>query len=106
MKYDDNNIFAKILRSEIQCDKIYEDKDVLFFKDITGFFFKGFFFVIAQIRRLRFNFFKENFEIAKCPLWGGSKVPPKIPIFFDISVLKFRLRSNASFPFYYVFIRG
>ena len=33
--YDDNNIFAKILRSEIQCDKIYEDKDVLFFKDIN-----------------------------------------------------------------------
>jgi len=33
--YDDNNIFAKILRSEIPCDKIYEDDDVLFFYDIN-----------------------------------------------------------------------
>ena len=29
MKYDDNNIFAKILRGEIHCEKIYEDDFVL-----------------------------------------------------------------------------
>jgi len=34
MKYDDNNIFAKILRGEIPCKKIYEDKFVLSFHDI------------------------------------------------------------------------
>ena len=33
--YDDNNIFAKILRSEIPCEKVYEDDDVLFFYDIN-----------------------------------------------------------------------
>ena len=33
--YDDNNIFAKILRSEIPCNKVYEDDDVLFFYDIN-----------------------------------------------------------------------
>jgi len=33
--YDKNNIFAKILREEIPCDKIYEDKFVLAFKDIN-----------------------------------------------------------------------
>ena len=33
--YDENNIFAKILRSEVPCDKIYEDEDVLFFYDIN-----------------------------------------------------------------------
>ncbi len=33
--YDENNIFAKILRKEIPCDKIYEDKFSLFFKDIN-----------------------------------------------------------------------
>jgi len=33
--YDDNNIFAKIIRSEIACDKVYEDDDVLFFYDIN-----------------------------------------------------------------------
>ena len=34
MSYDKENIFAKILRSEIPCDKIYEDEYVLSFKDI------------------------------------------------------------------------
>lgn len=35
MSYDDNNIFAKILRGEIPCDKVYEDDHVLAFKDIA-----------------------------------------------------------------------
>ena len=35
MTYDDNNIFAKILRGEIPCNKIYEDKFVLSFYDIN-----------------------------------------------------------------------
>ena len=35
MSYDDNNIFAKILRGEIPCDKIYEDEYVLSFYDIN-----------------------------------------------------------------------
>jgi len=34
MSYDKENIFAKILRGEIPCDKIYEDEYVLSFKDI------------------------------------------------------------------------
>ena len=35
MAYDDSNIFAKILRGEIPCDKIYEDEFVLSFHDIN-----------------------------------------------------------------------
>ena len=35
MIYDDNNIFAKILRGEIPCTKIYEDDYVLSFHDIN-----------------------------------------------------------------------
>jgi len=35
MSYDDNNIFAKILRGEIPCKKIYEDDFVLSFHDIS-----------------------------------------------------------------------
>ena len=35
MTYDNNNIFAKILRGEVPCDKIYEDEYVLSFHDIT-----------------------------------------------------------------------
>ena len=33
--YDDSNIFAKILRGEIPCDKVYEDDHVLAFNDIS-----------------------------------------------------------------------
>ena len=35
MTYDKNNIFAKILRGEIPCKKIYEDEFVLAFYDIN-----------------------------------------------------------------------
>ena len=35
MIYNDNNIFAKILRGEIPCKKIYEDDFVLSFHDIN-----------------------------------------------------------------------
>ena len=35
MSYDDNNIFAKILKGEIPCNKIYEDEFVLSFHDIN-----------------------------------------------------------------------
>src|SRR5258708_4996371 len=33
--YDRNNIFAKILRGEIPCQKVYEDSHVLAFNDIN-----------------------------------------------------------------------
>lgn len=33
--YDQNNIFAKILRGEIPCQKLYEDQHVLAFPDIN-----------------------------------------------------------------------
>ena len=35
MTYNHNNIFAKILRGEIPCNKIYEDEFVLSFYDIN-----------------------------------------------------------------------
>ena len=35
MTYDKNNIFAKILRGEIPCKKIYEDSYVLAFHDVN-----------------------------------------------------------------------
>jgi len=35
MTYDKNNIFAKILRGEIPCKKIYEDDYVLAFHDVN-----------------------------------------------------------------------
>ena len=35
MNYDKNNIFAKILRGEIPCKKVYENEYVLSFYDIN-----------------------------------------------------------------------
>jgi diadenosine tetraphosphate (Ap4A) HIT family hydrolase len=35
MAYDPNNIFAKILRGEIPCQKVHEDAHVLAFHDIN-----------------------------------------------------------------------
>ena len=34
MSYDPNNIFARILRGEIPCKKVYEDDNILAFHDI------------------------------------------------------------------------
>ncbi|HJU20762.1 MAG TPA: histidine triad nucleotide-binding protein [Stellaceae bacterium] len=34
MAYDRNNVFARILRGEIPCNKVYEDEHVLAFRDI------------------------------------------------------------------------
>ena len=35
MQYDNNNIFAKILRGEIPCKKVYEDNHVMSFYDVN-----------------------------------------------------------------------
>ncbi|MGA8760362.1 MAG: histidine triad nucleotide-binding protein [Stellaceae bacterium] len=35
MPYDRNNVFARILRGEIPCNKVYEDEHVLAFRDIN-----------------------------------------------------------------------
>ncbi len=35
MPYDDSNIFARILRGEIPCDKVYENDHALAFNDIN-----------------------------------------------------------------------
>lgn len=35
MAYDENNIFAKILRGELPCNKVYENEHALAFHDIN-----------------------------------------------------------------------
>ncbi|MGC2412926.1 MAG: histidine triad nucleotide-binding protein [Stellaceae bacterium] len=35
MPYDRNNVFARILRGELPCTKVYEDEHVLAFRDIN-----------------------------------------------------------------------
>jgi diadenosine tetraphosphate (Ap4A) HIT family hydrolase len=36
MAYDRNNVFARILRGEIPCKRVFEDEHVLAFDDITA----------------------------------------------------------------------
>ena len=35
MDYDDNNVFAKIIRGELPCNKVYENEHALSFHDIA-----------------------------------------------------------------------
>ena len=35
MSYDDNNVFARILRGEIPCDKVLETEHALAFRDVN-----------------------------------------------------------------------
>jgi histidine triad (HIT) family protein len=35
MAYDDGNVFARILRGEVPCDKVYESEHALAFRDIN-----------------------------------------------------------------------
>ena len=57
--YDNNNIFAKILRAEISCNVVYEDDNVLFFYDINPIA-KIHVLGIPKIKRINFADFIEN----------------------------------------------
>ena len=35
MTYDDENIFAKLLRSEIPCEKVFDDEFIFSFKEVS-----------------------------------------------------------------------
>ena len=75
--YDENNIFAKILRKEIPCEPIYEDEKVFFFHDINPQA-KIHILAIPKLQVINFNdfvlkadietfnyFFTKIYEIAK-----------------------------------------
>jgi len=77
MPYDKNNIFAKIIRGEIPAQKVYEDKNILAFYDISkaspihvlvipkGEFIDFIDFMTNQNLQEVANFFKKVAEIAK-----------------------------------------
>ena len=60
-KYDDNNVFAKILRNQIPSKKVYEDKNCLAFEDINP---KApvHVLVIPKIKSCSFNDFIDKFN--------------------------------------------
>ena len=77
MHYDKNNIFAKIIRGEIPAQKVYEDKNILAFYDISkaspihvlvipkGEFIDFIDFTTKENPFEVANFFKKVAEIAK-----------------------------------------
>ena len=77
MHYDKNNIFAKIIRGEIPAQKVYEDKNILAFYDISkaspihvlvipkGEFIDFIDFTTNENLHEVANFFKKVAEIAK-----------------------------------------
>ena len=86
MKYDDNNIFAKILRGEIPCKKIYEDDFILSFHDLNPqkkilqncktIFLSPIFYIKKKKNFLglhKFNFISYRNNIKILPLGGISK---------------------------------
>ena len=59
--YDKNNIFAQIIDGKIPCKKIYEDKDVLFFEDISPVS-KIHILGIPKVRCVDFTDFVSNYD--------------------------------------------
>ena len=59
MSYDNENIFSKILKGEIPCDKVYEDESVLCFKDINPIA-KIHVLIIPKDKYISFNDFVTN----------------------------------------------
>jgi histidine triad (HIT) family protein len=96
MSYDDNNIFAKILRGEIPCKKIYEDDYILSFHDINPQK-KIHALVIPKGKYIDLDDFnakasdKETVELIK----GISKVAKKLGISLDTGK-GYRTLSNLS----------
>ena len=56
MAYDPNNIFAKILRGEIPCQRVYEDDYALAFRDINP---------LAPVHALIINTYAEIIAVNK-----------------------------------------
>ncbi|MFT5538678.1 MAG: histidine triad (HIT) family protein [Alphaproteobacteria bacterium] len=109
MAYDPNNIFAKILRGEIPCDKVYEDDYVLAFNDIAPqkpvhvlVIPKG-----AYVSHDDFSDHATDEEIA-----GFTRAVGKIARDQGISQTGYRLIANAGVnggqevPYYHVHILG
>ncbi len=77
MTYDQNNIFAKIIRGEIPSSKVYEDDNILAFNDISkaapthvlvihkGEYIDFIDFTTRASQEIIVDFFKKVSEIAK-----------------------------------------
>ena len=91
MSYDDNNIFAKILRKEIPCKKIYENKYALAFYDINPQA-KVHILVIPKSKYISFADFSQN--ASKDEIEGFFKVVGKVAEDEDLVKEGYRILAN------------
>ncbi|MDC3116421.1 HIT domain-containing protein [Alphaproteobacteria bacterium] len=90
--YDENNIFAKILRSEIPCNKILENDHALAFSDINPQS-PIHILIIPKKAYLDFHDFTENASIKEMEfLW---KLVNEVIELNEISKKGFRIISNS-----------
>ena len=91
MEYDKNNIFAKILRGEIPCKKIYEDEYVFAFYDINPQA-KVHLLVIPKGKYISFSDFSKN--ASKDEIEGFFKAVGKVAEDQDLIGDGYRILAN------------
>ena len=91
MSYSDDNIFAKILRKEIPCEKVYEDDHCLAFKDINPQA-KIHVLVIPKGKYISFDDFSQNASGEE--ISSFFKAVGKIAKDLDLSTEGYRILSN------------
>ena len=91
MSYDDGNIFAKIVRGEIPCEKVYEDDHCLAFKDINPQA-KIHVLVIPKSKYISFDDFSQNASAKEISAF--FQAVGKIARDLDLSTAGYRVLSN------------
>ena len=91
MSYSDDNIFAKILRKEIPCEKVYEDDHCLAFKDINPQA-KIHILVVPKGKYISFDDFSQNASGEE--ISSFFKAVGKIAKDLDLSTEGYRILSN------------
>ena len=91
MSYSDDNIFAKILRKEIPCEKVYEDDHCLAFKDINPQA-KIHVLVVPKGKYISFDDFSQNASGEE--IYSFFKAVGKIAKDLDLSTEGYRILSN------------
>jgi diadenosine tetraphosphate (Ap4A) HIT family hydrolase len=92
MAYDSNNIFAKILRGEIPCKKIFEDEFAIAFHDIAP---KApvHALVIPKGSYVAFEDFAAN--ASDCEIAGFNRAVQKVVAMLDVAKTGYRLIANS-----------
>ena len=91
MSYSDDNIFAKILRKEIPCEKVYEDDHCLAYKDINPQA-KIHVLVVPKGKYISFDDFSQNASGEE--ISSFFKAVGKIAKDLDLSTEGYRILSN------------